>query len=265
MTLMLTRRDKFFGKLALLDLHHTESELLQTAQQFPGVLELLPWMKEENGDRIREPATWNEFREADGKHWPDLPAEPLKNSAALWHTVLNNDPLLKDERLIYIAGTAAETPQRAEIGDDKKFHLFKTAEGDGRVTWASGIPKACQEGHRCYYMNAVHGDMPAHAEAYPALLDLLEKGTTDHRALTRKPASIQARGALESPGEYTPTDTSDITHYPTQNDLLAAATGATLLETARPGVSIEDRASVQVIHGDLIYLDSPVMVGHRQG
>lgn len=264
-TLMLTRRDKFFGKLALLDLHHTESELLQTAQQFPGVLELLPWMKEENGDRIREPATWNEFREADGKHWPDLPAEPLKNSAALWRTVLNNDPLLKDERLIYIAGTAAETPQRAEIGDDKKFHLFKTAEGDGRVTWASGIPKACQEGHRCYYMNAVHGDMPAHAEAYPALLDLLEKGTTDHRALTRKPASIQARGALESPGEYTPTDTSDITHYPTQNDLLAAATGATLLDAVRPGVSIEDRASVQVTHGDLIYLDSPVMVGHRQG
>lgn len=264
-TLMLTRRDKFFGKLALLDLHHTESELLQTAQQFPGVLELLPWMKEENGDRIREPATWSEFHEADGKHWPDLPAEPLKNSAALWRTVLNNDPLLKDERLIYIAGTAAETPQRAEIGDDKKFHLFKTTEGDGRVTWASGIPKACQEGHRCYYMNAVHGDMPAYAEAYPALLDLLEKGTTDHRALTRKPTSIQARGALESPGEYTPIDISDITHYPTQNDLLAAATGATLQDSVRPEVSIDDRASVQVTHGDLIYLDSPVMVGHRQG
>ena len=263
-TLMLTGRDEFFGKLALLDLHNSEEDLLQIAQCFPGVLELLPNSKDENGGEIRLPDTWRKYCAADGNHWPAPPDDPLTQSGTLWQTLLNGDPLLDDERLIYVAGTAKETPQRAEIGTDGKFHLLKTTEGDGRVTWASGIPVRCKDGGRVYYMNAVHGDMPAHAPAHPALLELLQRGDTDRSALTRKPVPIQARGALESPGEYAPVRTTDISHYPTCADLLAAATGGTL-HAAQIDAAPEDRVRVRVIHGDLIFVDAPVLVGHAQG
>lgn len=265
-TLLFTARDGFFSKLALIDLHHTEAELLAVANQFPGVLELLPRHPDENGTDIRVPTTWTEFQKADKGRWPTPPDGPLTKSAELWDTLLKDDPLPTHERLIYVAGTAPETPLRATIGADGKFHLHKTAEGDGRVTWASGIPPACKEGQRCYYMSAVHGDMPEHAGAYPALLELLQKGSTSHPALSRQPAQPRARGALEAPGEYPPLDAADLSHFPSRVDLLAAATGATL-EAARAGArpSADDRAAVRVIHGDLIYVDSPVLVGHKQG
>lgn len=265
-TLLFTARDGFFSKLALIDLHHTEAELLAVANLFPGVLELLPRHPDENGTDIRVPATWIEFQKADKGRWPTPPGGPLAKSAELWETLLKDDPLPAHERLIYVAGTAPETPVRATIGTDGKFHLLKTNEGDGRVTWASGIPPACKEGQRCYYMSAAHGDMPAHAEAYPALLDLLHKGSTSHPALSRQPAPPRARGALEAPGEYPPLGAADLSHFPSRGDLLAAATGATLAAAraaARPGA--DDRAAVRVIHGDLIYVDSPVLVGHKQG
>lgn len=263
-TLVFTARDGFFGKLALIDLHHTQAELLATANVFPGVLELLPRDPAENGDEIRLPATWAHFHKADDARWPLLPEGPLAASATLWDTLLKDDPLTTHERLIYIAGTAPETPLRAEVGADGKFHLLKTAEGDGRVTWSSGIPPACLDGQRCYYMGAVHGDMPEHADAYPALLDLLQKGTTSHPALARQPAPPQARGALEAAGEYAPLGAADLSHFPSREDLLATATGATL-EAARVRPRADDRAAVRVIHGDLIYVDSPVLVGHKQG
>lgn len=264
-TLMLTRRDDFFGKLALLDLHSSEKDLLRVAQLFPGVLELLPRVKEENGDTVRLAATWEAFLVADrGGGWPAPAEEPLKASAGVWETLLTDDPLLENERLIYVAGTAAQTPNRAEVGKDGKFHLYSTADGDGRVTWASGIPDACRTGKRCYYMNAVHGDMPAHADAHPALLELLQKGDTAHRALPTQPVPVQVRGGLEVARDYARIRATDASHYPTRADLLATATGATL-EVARYEPGAEDRAAVQVIHGDLIYVDAPVLVGHVQG
>lgn len=265
-TLLLTRRDAFFGKLALLDLHHSEEELLKVAQCFPGVLELLPHASDENGDEIRLPDTWHRYRAADGKRWPAPPDGPLAQSAGLWQALLANDPLLDDERLIYVAGSAQKTPRRTEIAADGSFRLLDTADGDGRVTWASGIPPKCREGGRLYYMNAVHGDMPAHAPAHPALVELLEKGDTERSALTRKPVPLQARGAPEAAGEYAPVAPAALAHYPTRADLLAAATGATLDAAGFERAGAEPgRTRVRVIHGDLIYVDAPVLVGHTQG
>lgn len=265
-TLLLTRRDDFFGKLALLDLHHSEEELLEVAQCFPGVLELLPHAADENGDEIRLPATWRRYRAADGKRWPAPPDDPLAQSAGLWQALLAGDPLLDDERLIYVAGTAQKTPWRTEVAADGRFRLLDTADGDGRVTWASGIPPKCRDGGRLYYMNAGHGDMPAHAPAHPALVELLEKGATERSALTRKPVPMAARGAPETAGEYAPADSAALAHYPTRADLLAAATGATLDAggAGRDGAE-RSRTRVRVIHGDLIYVDAPVLVGHTQG
>ena len=264
-TLLLTRRDAFFGKLALLDLHNSENDLLKTAQRFPGVLELLPGPDngKENGAEIRAADTWNRYAVADGNKWTAPPATELEKSGEVWLKLLRNDPLIGHERLIYVAGTAKETPQKAEIVDNR-FRLIKTAEGDGRVTWDSGIPPACLEGRRLYYMNAVHGDMPACDLAHPALLELLQKGTTEHPGLSRKPVPVQARGAAAEPGEYAPLGAADASHYPTRSDLLAAATGATLQRARRAG-EMADRACVRVIHGDLIFMDRPVMVGHTQG
>ena len=93
------------------------------------------------------------------------------------------------------------------------------------------------------------------------LQELLEKGETGRSALTRKPVPIQARGAVEAPGEYAPS-ARPCFHYPTRSDLLCGDRRHAAPPHRARG---EMRTRVRVIHGDLIFVDAPVLVGHIQG
>jgi len=52
---------------------------------------------------------------------------------------------------------------------DKQVRFRGTAEGDGRVTWATGIPT----GVKAWYMDAVHGDLVSYEPGFEAISDLL--------------------------------------------------------------------------------------------
>jgi len=258
-TLLLTGRDKFFGMLSLLDICHSQEKLLDTVKAFPGVLELLPIDPAENGAVIRQAATWKTYIDLDkGPDWPRPGAAELAASGAIWDTLARNDPLIASERLIYVAGIAPQTPVRAST-DGGRFELLCTNRGDGRVPWSSGIPAACTAGARVYYVDAVHGDLPKARDAYDGYVDLLEKGKTDKLA-SRPPV---ARGAAE---ELQPFDDTEVRAalFPNEGDLVAAATGGTLF-AARKSRKESAQARVRVLHGDLLYAESAVLVGHTWG
>jgi tetratricopeptide (TPR) repeat protein len=262
-TQLFTARDDFFGNLALLDLHHSQAELLQTAVTFPGVLELLPSPDNvnENGEEIRDPKTWKDYGDADNSNpcrWPLPPPIPLADSASLWEALKQKDPLIGSDRLIYVAGKSDRTYSKAQIKEGE-FILETTEEGDGRVTWATGIPASCIDGKRRYYMNALHGDMAKKADAFPALLELLETGKTTVPALSLTPPVTRGRAFEVS----APSGPSSLL-YPTRAALLAAATGGSLMATAPlepPAATVR----VSVTHGNLMFARSPVLVGHMQG
>ncbi|MFM2007392.1 MAG: hypothetical protein RLZZ09_3047, partial [Pseudomonadota bacterium] len=264
-TMLLTGRDRFFRQLSYLDLRHSQTQLLQIAARFPGVLDLLPAPESpEDGDGIRQATSWKDWQAKDGPDggkadWP-VPEEALLNkSADLWAQLKKDDPLIGNDRLIYVAGVADRTPVGAGIGANGRFELRGTRDGDGRVTWATGIPQACKQG-RTYYVNALHGDLPKTAGAFQGYLELLEHGQT--RLLPTQPPGD--RSAKEAPSPYLPDDVSvNAALFPTRDDLLAAATGGSL--PAVGGAPEDYQAKVRVLHGDLLYAESPVLVGHMQG
>lgn len=257
-TLLLTGRDTFFRQLALLDFCHSQEELLKTAIHFPGVMELLPFTDNGDDKAIRELATWEAFKKADGKDkWPLPIADVLAESGKIWRT-LGADPLLSSSRLVYVAGMADQTPDKALIDAKGRFQLMATPEGDGRVPWATGIPKSCKDNQRAYYVRAAHGDLPKASDAYDGYLDILERGRTDKLA-SQPPA---ARGSTQP--QVWRTEESEAALFPSRGELLAAATGGTL-RSARKGSRSGYRAEVRVLHGDLLYAESAVMVGHSWG
>lgn len=258
-TLLLTGRDSFFRQLALLDISHSQEELLETAGQFPGVMELLPWAASGDDQHIRDAATWDAFKKADARaKWPLPPAAVLGQSAAVWEALDKSDPLLASPRLVYVAGLADQTPEKTVIDAAGRFQILATPEGDGRVPWSTGIPDSCRKGGRVYYVRSVHGDMPKATEAHDGYLDLLEKGRSD-RLATQPPVS---RGAAAL--QPWRSDEADAVLYPSRGELLAAATGGAI-RSARKTARGSYRTEVRVLHGDLMYAESAVLVGHTWG
>lgn len=261
-TLLLTGRDKFFRQLSFLDLLHSQAELLKTAGQFQGVLELLPVDPDENGGEIRQADTWASYKAGDtDSEWPLPPTDILAKSGTVWKGLENDDdPLISHPSLIYVAGMAPQTPVKAQVVKDR-FELLCTPAGDGRVPWKSGIPKACRENGRVYYVDAVHGDLPNTRAAFDGYIDLIERGMTDKLSTSsRLPRGVSG----ETLTPYESMD-AEAALYPTRGDLLAAATGGLSAPPSRRTAQETWKASVRVRHGDLLYADSPLLVGHVWG
>ena len=74
--------------------------------------------------------------------------------------------------MIYVADIAPHTAIDSILDETAKsgrrVQVHATAEGDGRVSWSGGIPQDIPK-HNVYYMDAVHGDLAATPDAFPAL------------------------------------------------------------------------------------------------
>jgi len=196
MASMLIGRDALVKKLAMLDLKNDYAQLMKTVVGFDGVLQLLP----HNGSiDLYQQASWQKLFHHDvpdnerglfdsqvagsksaGIGW-SIPAAAKLKEAVLMRDRLLTSPIDK-QRMLYVAGVAAQTPSDITINTQAKrghqVEVHAVAEGDGRVTWQSGIP-ADMPSSNVYYMDAIHGDMAADVDNFPALLELLEKGTTE--------------------------------------------------------------------------------------
>ncbi|NND90790.1 MAG: CHAT domain-containing protein [Granulosicoccus sp.] len=267
---MLMGRDALVRKLALLDFRNSYSDLLQTIVGFDGVLQLLP-----HGGKLDlyEHANWEQLHEHDvpdqrgvfgasvdgaksaGIGW-SLPGTAQLEQAAVVRNLIA-DSVIEPERMIYVAGVAAQTPcdvtidQSAPAG--RRVLVHATAEGDGRVPWNSGIPQGLP-GRNVYYMDTQHGDLAANPDAYPAILQLLQHGVTDQLSNT----PILRRGTAGKTFILPPAEPDMV---PDRADLVAAAMGG----TRRVHRTRIDRVQVRIVHGNLARSRFPVTVGHYKG
>jgi hypothetical protein len=264
---LLVGRDALLRKLALVDLEHDHAGLLETIAAFDGVLDLLP--DAASGLDLFDRTTWEAIFAADvpqdrgifggggaasstsaGFRWTPPDAARLKSARAR-RTALR-EAMPAAGRLIYVAGVAEETacdlvvdPQ-APAG--RRVRVLATTDGDGRVPWSTGIPA----GAATYYLDAAHGDLANTARAFPALLDLLVSGHTAKLPMTPP----RRRGAREVFELRTPAPEM----LPDEADLLATAVGGSRPRSHREREG-ED-LHVQVVHGNLRFAASPVLIGH---
>ncbi len=231
-------------QLAMLDLDRGLAGVLGVIQDFPGILELLPLAE---GGRFFERATWDQMHAQCGQG-----ALPDAGLLARARATLGSLPeqLPHAERVLYVAGSSPQTVTGFE-GVDGRIVLQATSEGDGRVTYESGrLP-----GVQTWYLDAEHGDLPATEAGYPAILELLERGTTSRLPTT--PPSASRGGAASFRALPQPA------LFPTAGDLTAGLLGQQRTKRYRARVTAGFRAGV--VHGDLRYARYPIVVGHYEG
>ena len=238
-------------KLALVDLRHSQKELLEIISRFPGVLAMLPLDAHED---YFAPQTWKTYQDRAGAGWIPPQAEDLVQ-ARRFRQLLDRTPL-DPASTVYVAGRADVTlasmsfNPKARLGEQIQF--MATARGDGRVTWDSGIPP----GVPTWFMDVEHGDMPAHPPSYQAFLQLLQSGTTNLLSQTA-PVSRAAAELFVAPRAI-----DEI--YPNAEELEASALGAgrRRRKAAKPR---EAPVRVRVVHANLALARHPVAVGHYTG
>lgn len=262
---LLTGQATTLKQLALLDLAHGKTRLLEWIGEFPGVLELLP----HDAQNFFKPATWERLRADDqeaGFSW-HLPgerqgtdgrtrlAEAGTTRARLRRTAQNPDGM------IYVAGQAPITAcgvRTLEVEHsfldrtDQGLEILGCPRGDGAVLWEDGpLP-----GMATWYMAGVeHGDLanaPAH---FPALSALLAEGTTD--ALDQRPPAVRGAPSTRALRTYEPA------YYPDEAALVASALwmGRRRPELPAPVAAV----AVSVVHGNLAFARHMVAVGHYSG
>lgn len=247
-TELLVARSQTMGMLALLDLGHSEKELLEVVARFPGVLAMLPKDARSNYFSID---VWKRLQQQDGADWV-APGEEDLQAAERFRALIDSAPV-DPQRMFYIAGCADKT--LAEMFYDEsagRIRFNATTRGDGRVTWKSGIPA----GVPTWYLDVEHGDLSAFEPAFPAFLDILERGNTTQLKQTAPIA--RAAEVLFPVGER------QLELYPDERTLGMMIMGAGSrkhLKSARAELMVK----VRIVQGDLAYARYPVTVGHYVG
>ncbi|MET0963127.1 MAG: CHAT domain-containing protein [Noviherbaspirillum sp.] len=260
--------------LIRLDLRHDMQEVLDIVARFRGPLALLPrpgfrdmfqGQPDGGGDyALQDSATWAAFKERVrdfwfGDHRSALPSQQALDEASwLWRqdALASPDgsaalPPAYASRSVYIYGVAANTPCGVRE-ESNRLKMVGTSRGDGTVTWESGRIAGIGS---FYYMPAEHGDLPATAEYFPALAELLAAGVT--AALPQQPPALrealQAVPVVYDAGPPTADDADAI-----ERGLMGGALRAQVAPRARKRLEVTVRAM------DLRFLFEPVMVGHYE-
>lgn len=238
---LLMARERTTKMLALLDFRNSETDLLSFIRRFPGILELLPL--DDHLD-VFDAQTWQALKSADRSDWPSPVTSDLAIARSTWQQ-LGRAPT-DGQRMVYVAGAADATPIGIEFGDGQSVRFIATAQGDGRVPWATGVLPDVPT----YYVPASHGDLPSHEHAFSGYLELLEQGSTNLLS-TSQPVTRGGAVPFELLDDVAPM-------YPDAAALEAAAVGA----VGRKSESKAKRITVQVRLGDLAFSRYPVMIGH---
>ncbi|BAL23837.1 CHAT domain-containing protein [Azoarcus sp. KH32C] len=251
-------------QLARLDLAHGMQAVLDVVAGFPGALQLLPRPKFVDGT----PSLHDDYLVAD--LWPQLAAQNrdrwfgdgiagqasadgLALARELWDGALSsNDAPNPVERVHYVFGQAEKTPCGL-VEEGGQLKMLGTPEGDGSVSWASGR-LANLPPEQSWYMPVDHGALADTDDYFPAILDLLQTGTTTR--LGRLPAS---RGAAAAPLPYD----APPPVLPTEEELARSVVGSR--PRRRKPVTAVRPLQVCVTAMDLRFARQPLLCGHYLG
>ena len=234
-------------KLALVDVTHSHAELLNVITRFPGVLALLP---KAAGEDYLSLETWKQYSKARKVDWVLPDAKDLDRTRE-FRALLDSSPI-DPERMIYVAGQARATLV-GMFQEDGRIRFKATTRGDGEVLWDTGIPPQLRA---WYAPNVVHGDLAGESELFPAILDLLQRGTTSRLSHDEPVSREAAREFIVEP--------EVLESLPDERSLAAAALGAAPVRR-RKRERKAPALQVRVIHGHLRFADYPVLVGHYKG
>ena len=255
---LLLGHDRFARLLALLDFKHDLKSVLKVFVHFPGILEMLPAVSAENDIDLFSINSWKRLQQTSPDNYviPDenVLASAKKNRQRLDSQLQGDGSIISEKNICYVAGQGSATPDGISLVESQKGLEIKfnfTAQGDGRVTWASG--RLTKE--KTWYAESKHGDLTAKTELFPALQDLLETGQTFR--LPQKQPSFSRSGITSLSRGM-----DEILLYPDVQDLSEAAS----LSSGASVTAGNERTQlrVQITHGDLQYANYPVAVGHYQ-
>ncbi|MDB5849589.1 MAG: hypothetical protein JWP29_3341 [Rhodoferax sp.] len=175
------------------------------------------------------------------------------------------------QKMLLVTGQARFTPDGYRMGADGLEYLNAVDGGDGRVTHAS----AALPGVATWHVDAVHGDLPGVADAFPGYLELLETGDTQR--LPRVDQRSAARGASVGAGSAPSTTDAAVEHVPSRPsrepqraeppsrlaDIFTTPEAAATASEAPPRRAAGPAPlSVSVRNGDLKFVREPMVVGH---
>lgn len=257
-------------KLEMLDSAHGMQDILDIVAGFPGALALLP----RPGFADTGPApgvitsaeyyqaqTWRGLRQNNSDRWygegigGEPKQGPLEQAEKIWQAIwqsLPSDLANPPGRVAYVHGQSDKTPCGVQRGADGRLKLLFTPHGDGSVTWQSGRIEGLDE--HSWYMPVEHADLTGEEDYFPAIVELMEKGTTDK--LGRLP---RARGD----GAEAFTLEAEPPALANEEELARAfmGSGAKRRKSARGRRAL--RVSARA--GDVRFLGQPVLCGHYIG
>ena len=162
-------------KIAALDQQHTAEELARKVfLSLPGLYQMLPSPERCDGLDLFDPRAW--------------PQDELAPDATLLQTARDIRGQLPeaDARCLLIAGFGQETITRLREVDGQFEYTF-TRGGDGTVP----LTLAAWPQTRTWYAKEAHGPLTVNNTVLAALIELLQKGSTQHLAENAPPVEHQ--------------------------------------------------------------------------
>lgn len=253
--------------LEKLDVTRDLQEILDIVSGFPGALSLLPRPgfsdvgTEPRIDTAKyyDPSKWSEIKKDNADRWYGgaicgVPKPgTLKLAETFWRDILSGNTVVNPERVNYVFGQGKKTPCGVVHTPGNAPKLLFTADGDGSVTWQSGrLDNVAEE--QCWYMPVEHGDLACEADYFPAIVDLLERGSTEKLGRLPRRRGEASRGFIL---EASPPV------IPGEEELARALLGSG--PRRRKPSRGRQTLKVSVYAGDIRYLDQTVLCGHYVG
>jgi CHAT domain-containing protein/triacylglycerol esterase/lipase EstA (alpha/beta hydrolase family) len=261
MVQMLLGKSDTVRNLARIDRTAKLQGVVEAMGEFPSILELLPSPhfadSGEAGRDYFQADLWEDLKAKNKDPWFGDQVGATPGAAALtaarkvWDEVLGNDSLPDLDKIEYVHGCAANTPCGiVEQGGRIKF--LGTPKGDGVVTWDSGrLPGINKE----WYMPAAHGELADKEEYFPAIVDLLLGGTTDH---------LPAHPPTGRTADQLITYDAGPVPYPAAEEIMRGLLGprpARVRRRTAKGVPLKVTCRAM----DLRFAQLPILCGHYEG
>ncbi len=240
-------------KIATLDFQNSKRELLSVINQYPGVYQLLP-IDDKN---IEKGDFWQNILDEVGNDFPLPPSlqffEDYKDK--ILTAFGKSDHILNNlTNTYYIAGKSDGTVYDYYIKNSwfkTCVKYRKTPEGDGSVTWESGIPKGIDK-DRVYFADVQHGELANNPIIFKGIREIFERGASNSLFKTKGAFSSISRGG---------SDTQTITSVLSKSHGIDAIFG--IQQKGESSTSSPLNIEVSLAH--LKVAKFPVLVGHFEG
>ncbi|MEO6733294.1 MAG: CHAT domain-containing protein [Ferruginibacter sp.] len=247
----LSGRGGNISKLSKLDLKHGKKELLQIFSQCPGLYHLLPLSSTPHD--FSKAKTWQDLLGNSQNIGTEPSADVLKNYTSFRDNILTNKNKIDYKNIIYVAGKSDATTSIYEIDTNGRGNgvVFKsTPDGDGSVTWASGIPEEMVQRNAVYYCQTEHGELANEPDIFAAFTELLETGTTSRLGKTPPISRGGSQLTVNPKYEIIPVDAGNI-------EKIAMGVKKTEKE-----VTTDTPIKITMSNGNLAAAQYPLLVGH---